>query len=108
MRGEARALRSSLRRFAVLDVSAAAQVAQPFREGRLELLLAQDIACLLAQLARVERRLAAVDDLDQVNAEARRHRIGNAADRQRSHRLLELGNERSGRGPAEIAALRRA
>ena len=29
-------------------------------------------------------------------------------DRQRRHRLLELGHERSGRGPAEVAALRGA
>ena len=49
--------RRSGRRLAHLDVGAPAQVAHPFVVGVLELLLAQDVARLLAQLLRVERDL---------------------------------------------------
>ena len=44
----------------------------------------------------------------EVHAEARHHRLGDAADIERGDRLLELGHERAGRGPAEVAALRGA
>ena len=100
--------RALMRRLAQLDVGAGAQLVEPLGVGRLELPLAQHVARLLALLARVELDLAALDDLDQVHAEARDDRLGDAADRQRVHRLLELGHQAAGRSPAQVAAGRRA
>src|SRR5258705_12832154 len=100
-------LRSRLRRLAHLDIRATAQVADPVEVGALELLFAQHVARLLARLLQVERCLAPLEHLDQVDSEARNHRLRQAVQRQRVERLLELGNEVARRRPAEIAALRR-
>src|SRR5947209_6767272 len=60
----------SERRLAQLDVRARPQLARPLEIRRLKLLFAQDVARLLALLLEVERDLAPLDDLDQVDAEA--------------------------------------
>ena len=60
-----------LRRVAQLDVGAGAEVTHPLRIGFVELLLAQDVACLLALLLAIQRDRSPIDHLDEMDAEAR-------------------------------------
>src|SRR3990167_4030310 len=91
-----------------LDPSGGADLAGPFFVGRLELALAQHVAGGLALLCVGQLDLAAFDQLDQVHAETADHRIGDLSRLQGIERLLELGHEHAGRGPAEVAAARGA
>src|ERR1700744_2104778 len=98
----------SNRGVAVFDERLGPQVRHPFGVGRVELLFLQRVGRLLAQLLRVDHGIAAVEHRPQMDAEARAHRARQAGDRQLVHRLLELGHERAGRRPAEVAAGLRA
>src|SRR5689334_20027652 len=100
-------VRSRLRRLAHLNVRTAAQVADPVEVGALELLFAQHVARLVARLFQVERRLAPLEHLDQVDAETRDDRLRHSVQRQRVERLLEFGNEVARRRPAEVTTLLR-
>jgi hypothetical protein len=50
-------------------------------------------------------RLAPLQQLDQVHAEAADDRVGDLAGLQRVEHLLELGHEHAGAGPAQVAAV---
>src|SRR5260370_1052789 len=97
-----------LRRLAVLDVGAATQLLKPGLVVGFELALAHHVANHVALLARRQRSLAALDELDQVHTEARDQRVADLAGLQRIEHLLELGHELAGRGPAQVAAVARA
>src|SRR5690606_5963210 len=92
----------------VLDVGAVAQLAQPVLVVLLDATLAQRLARHLAQA--VGRRLVGspLEDLDQVHAERRTHRVADLARGERIHRALELGYGVAGIDPAEVTAAPRA
>src|SRR5207245_7136976 len=63
-----------------LDVGLVAQLAQPFLVGLVGLALAQRLARLHAAALRTEIARAALENLDQVIAERRAHRLAQFAD----------------------------
>ena len=100
---------SSLRRLAHLDVGAAAQVAQPLRRTPPRT-SARAACCAPARAAAGGRASSGAGRRPGSGAAPKRDITGSEMPPTGSavHRLLELGHEGAGRGPAEVAALRRA
>src|SRR5437016_400835 len=90
-----------------LDVGLVAQLAQPFLVGLVGLALAQRLARLHAAALRTEIARAPLENLDQVIAERRAHRLAQFADLELFVGALELGHRVAGVDPVELAAARR-
>src|SRR5881396_2613328 len=90
-----------------LDVGLVAQLAQPFLVGLVGLALAQRLARLHAAPLGTEIARAALENLDQVVAEGRAHRLAHFADLELFVGALEFGHRVAGVDPVELAAARR-
>src|SRR2546428_508260 len=90
-----------------LDVGLVAQLAQPFLVGLVGLALAQRLARLHAAALGTEIARAALENLDQVVAEGRAHRLAHFADLELFVGALEFRHRVAGVDPVELAAARR-
>src|SRR3989442_12190241 len=90
-----------------LDVGLVAQLAQPFLVGLVGLALAQRLARLHAAALGTEVARAALENLDQVVAEGRAHRLAHVVDLQLFVGALEFGHGVAGVDPIQLAATRR-
>src|SRR5712692_365651 len=90
-----------------LDVGLVAQLAQPFLVGLVGLALAQRLTRLHAPALGTEIARAALENLDQVVAERRAHRLAHVADFELFVGALEFGHRVAGVDPIQLAATRR-